>query len=206
MKTQNPIVLVDFDGVIHSYKSGWKGADVIPDPPVEGAIDFLLRHLPVPDALGMTPEYIGPEVQIYSARSSQKGGIKAMREWLIKNGVDEWYFRDDILKLPTTKPPAFVTLDDRCICFTGKFPTTEELKNFTSWQKKDVAGNPDFGATGEFPDGKKNSDDEGELRFGVAHDSREVIINFGKPIAWFSLPPYQARALAELIIKHADEI
>ena len=34
-------ILLDFDGVIHSYTSGWKGAGVIPDPPVPGAIDFL---------------------------------------------------------------------------------------------------------------------------------------------------------------------
>ena len=28
-----PILCLDFDGVVHSYTSGWKGADVIPDPP-----------------------------------------------------------------------------------------------------------------------------------------------------------------------------
>lgn len=138
----NPIICVDFDGVIHSYVSGWKGADVIPDPPVEGAIDWLVAHLPVPDALGMAPEYIGPEPVIYSARSGQRGGIKAMQEWLVKHGLDEWYIRDKILKFPKEKPPAFLTLDDRCICFSGRFPTTEEMVAFTSWQKKDVSGNP----------------------------------------------------------------
>ena len=51
-------ICVDFDGVIHSYTSGWKGIDVIPDPPVEGAIEALhiyCQHF---------------NVNIYSARSS----------------------------------------------------------------------------------------------------------------------------------------
>jgi len=40
-----PILLIDFDGVIHSYTSGWQGAGVISDPPVEGAFDFNCKLL-----------------------------------------------------------------------------------------------------------------------------------------------------------------
>jgi hypothetical protein len=202
----NPIICVDFDGVIHSYTSGWQGADVISDEPVDGAIDWLLSHLPVPDALGMAPEYVGPEPVIYSARSKQKGGIEAMKKWLIKHGVDEWYFRDDILKFPTQKPAAFLTIDDRAICFTGKFPTTAEMMAFVPWNKLDVSGAPVLGPTGKFPDGKMNSEDEGELRLGVSHDQDNVVIAFGKPTAWIGLPRETAIDFAKMIVEHAMQI
>ena len=42
-----PILCLDFDGVLHSYTSGWLGADVIPDPPVPGYAQFLLRAVEV---------------------------------------------------------------------------------------------------------------------------------------------------------------
>lgn len=61
-----------------------------------------------------------------------------MQNWLVKHGLDEWYFRDKILRFPKEKPAAFLTIDDRAICFTGKFPTSEEIMDFKTWQKKDV--------------------------------------------------------------------
>lgn len=197
---KNPIICVDFDGVIHSYASGWKGVDQIPDPPVPGAIDWLLAHLPVPEALGMASPYVGPEVVIYSSRSKERAGIAAMKEWLVRNGVDEWYFRDDILKFPTQKPAAFLTIDDRAICFDGRFPTSEEMLAFTPWNKRP------FGATGQFPDGKVSPEDEGELQLGIAHNQDHVILRFGKPVAWLELPPREARELAAALLGHAGEI
>lgn len=65
-----PILCLDFDGVLHSYTSGWQGADVIPDPPVPGAIEFLAeasKHF---------------RIAIFSSRSHQEGGISAMQLWL----------------------------------------------------------------------------------------------------------------------------
>ncbi len=35
-------LLIDFDGVVHSYISGWKGVGNIPDAPVEGIFRDLL--------------------------------------------------------------------------------------------------------------------------------------------------------------------
>ena len=35
------ILALDFDGVINSYSSGYTAEDVLPDPPVEGALEAL---------------------------------------------------------------------------------------------------------------------------------------------------------------------
>lgn len=130
------IICVDFDGVIHSYKSGWKGVDVIPDPPVDGAINWLRDHLPCPESICcMAPEYTGPIVQIYSSRSKSWKGRRAMKNWLVHYGLDRSYITEGILRFPVKKPSAYLTIDDRAICFDGKFPTTEQMMTFKPWNK-----------------------------------------------------------------------
>lgn len=132
----NPIICVDFDGVIHSYTSPWIAPHVIPDPPVAGAIEWLQAHLPVPDALGMAGPHEGPIVQIYSSRSKYWRGRRAMKRWLIQHGLPRQYIDDGILEFPTKKPAAFLTIDDRAICFNGTFPTTVEMLAFIPWNKR----------------------------------------------------------------------
>ncbi|MAF04943.1 MULTISPECIES: hypothetical protein [unclassified Herbaspirillum] len=133
----NPIICVDFDGVIHSYKSGWKGVSVIPDDPVPGAIEWIMEHLPCPDGIcAMAPEYKGPEVVIYSSRSKSWFGRRAMKKWLIKHGLPYQYITEGILKFPVKKPAAFLTIDDRAICFDGTFPNAQEMMSFKPWNKK----------------------------------------------------------------------
>jgi hypothetical protein len=124
-----PILCLDFDGVVHSYTSGWKGAANIPDPPVEGAFAFIL---------GALRDF---EVHIYSSRSHQAGGIKAMRDWLYEHGGGAYYESPDgpgleSVKFPNHKPSAMVTIDDRAIRFTGEWPSMDEIKNFKPWNKQ----------------------------------------------------------------------
>ncbi|MEM1155114.1 MAG: hypothetical protein AAGI44_13330 [Pseudomonadota bacterium] len=136
---RNPIICVDFDGVIHSYESGWKGVDVIPDPPVPGAIDWLRDHLPVPGSVcAMAPPYEGPVVQIYSSRSKSWRGRRAMKRWLIKHGLERGYITEGILKFPVKKPAAFLTIDDRAICFEGYFPNKDEMMAFKPWYRRGI--------------------------------------------------------------------
>ena len=126
-----PILCLDFDGVLHSYESGWKGADVIPDPPVPGAMEFLR------DAT----EYF--DLWIFSSRSHQLGGIDAMRVWLKEHlietfGVETACSLAAQIKMATDKPAAFLTIDDRTMQFTGVWPNPSDLLTFKPWNKSIV--------------------------------------------------------------------
>ena len=65
---------------------------------------------------------------------------------------------------------------------------------------------PKLGATGEFPYGKLNPDDEGQLRFAVAHKGNNLVIDFGKPVHWLGLPLKEAEEFIEILIKQINEI
>lgn len=133
-----PILCLDFDGVLHSYTSGWVEADFIPDPPVPGAMQFLydaIQHF---------------DVKVHSSRSHQKGGIRAMNTWVaywarkeLKNDDPDYKANAVINAIcmpqtawPINKPPAMVSIDDRALTFTGTWPSVDELKNFKPWNKK----------------------------------------------------------------------
>ncbi len=128
-----PILCLDFDGVIHSYTSGWKGPDVIPDEPVPGAIDFIISA---------ASKF---QVHIFSSRSMVAEGRLAMRSWLVhfmtvdpsfEYQIEQWVDRN--IEFPDSKPPAMVSIDDRCLTFTGEWPTLETLLNFKPWNRKDT--------------------------------------------------------------------
>ena len=123
-----PILCLDFDGVIHSYTSGWKGAAVIPDPPVDGAMKFIaeaVNHF---------------RIAIFSSRTNQKGGLSAMQSYmhiaLCGEHQGDGHTIFELLEWPTEKPAAFITIDDRAITFDGTWPSIESLKTFKPWNKR----------------------------------------------------------------------
>lgn len=118
------IISIDFDGCLSTYTSGWQGADVIPDPPVENAIQWL-------ESLCRDERF---DVQIYSSRNHQDGGIFAMSHWLLDWGFA--YYLLDRIGFPMIKPPAHLIIDDRAFCFRGEFPTLDEIANFKPWWKE----------------------------------------------------------------------
>ena len=117
-------ICVDFDGVIHSYMTPWEAADIIPDAPVKGAIEWL-------EYMILHEDYI---VSIYSSRSRQGGGINAMEDWLVKH-----FSHPDLvnhINFPNAKPPAHMYIDDRAFCFRGTFPSIQEIDSFKPWFDK----------------------------------------------------------------------
>jgi hypothetical protein len=111
-------VCVDFDGVIHSYVSGWQGPGVIPDPPVPGAIEWL-------NEIGT--RYV---VVILTTRAASPDGVRAVRRWLRERGHLDW----EGVAVTDRKPPAVLDVDDRAGRFEGAFPTQDEIRTFRPWR------------------------------------------------------------------------
>ena len=157
-----PILCLDFDGVIHGYQSGWRGAAVIPDPPVPGSGIYLLKAV---------QEF---RVAIFSSRSRSFFGRRAMKQyvrellwnaclddtteadraWAVTQGkpVDwiPWTAYDvkdqadhigRSILWPWFKPPALMTIDDRAMTFDGDWTHygAETIRSFKPWNKREGA-------------------------------------------------------------------
>lgn len=113
-------VCVDFDGVIHSYTTPWVAPEVIPDPPVPGAIEWLHEMS------------AGFRVVIHTTRARTAEGCLAIYKWLAENG-----YEGDGVEASYEKVPALIYIDDRAWRFTGSnFPSKEEIHAARPWNKR----------------------------------------------------------------------
>ena len=103
MRPKRPILCLDFDGVIHSYERGWQ----------DGRIYGTLTPGFVRWA-GFAAERF--TLVIYSSRSGSAEGVMAMERWLVEQGGATFAA---LFSFAAEKPPAFLTIDDRAICFRG---------------------------------------------------------------------------------------
>jgi hypothetical protein len=105
-------VCLDFDGVLHSYRSGWCGSEIIPDPPIHGTRESVAR---------LRQQY---RVVVLSARCHTEAGRRAVQAWLKKHDI----VVDEVCE---HKPPAHVYVDDRAVRFRGNWDNLlEEIREF----------------------------------------------------------------------------
>lgn len=118
-------IAVDFDGVIHSYTSRWFSAEVIPDPPVPGAIEWLNE---------ISHRF---NVIIFTTRGKTLEGREAVAAWLKLHGFSSAAGGAGC-EITAVKPPALIYLDDRAVRFDGQnFPTADQIhRELIPWNKK----------------------------------------------------------------------
>lgn len=117
---------IDFDGVIHSYEHGWKDGSIYGHI-VPGFEDW---------AHEVAKEF---DLVIYSSRSKTPSGRSAMKRWLHSHWKGPPIPK---FEYASTKPPAWLTIDDRCIRFQGRWEwiRLEVLKEFRPWNDKRQGG------------------------------------------------------------------
>jgi hypothetical protein len=128
---KRPTLCIDFDGVIHDYRHGWKDGVIYGDvtPGFFDWAEIAARQF---------------TLVVYSSRSKDPALAAAMREW-IEAKQQEWARAKRIVEVPmfsftAEKPAAFLTIDDRCMCFAGDWSAPELapdfLRAFEPWMNR----------------------------------------------------------------------
>lgn len=150
-------ICFDFDGVIHEYKTPWSGPRTISDGPVLGALQRLAEL--ITSGKYDVCIYSSRSNAIGGRRAMRRWLIRQLRdlakdctltpEWwrlliFANSFADPW--EDEVkwaaerlvskIGFPRRKPAAHLTIDDRAMCFTGTFPTDEEIAQFKPWNRR----------------------------------------------------------------------
>lgn len=106
-------ILIDLDGVLNEYGKEKFDENFIPEIKI-GAREFIQN----------VSEFA--ELYLFTSRN-----LILATKWLIKYDLDK-YFKD----VTNVKIPSFLYIDDRTICFRGKYKETlDEIKNFQVYWK-----------------------------------------------------------------------
>lgn len=113
---KDKIIALDFDGVLNQYQ-GWTEGAPIPEP-MPGAFEFL-QTLAVE---------CGARVIIFTCRA-----VSDVWKWLHHHQMVPF-----VSNVTNLKPPAYVYVDDRAICFRGNFESAlKQIHDFEPHWKKD---------------------------------------------------------------------
>ncbi len=126
MSEFKPTLAVDFDGVIHSYERGWQDG-VIYGEVVPGFFEWVAR---------VRHQF---KLVIYSSRSRDADLREAMRAWL-HSRIPYGHVDISDFEFAHEKPAAWLTIDDRCIRFDGKWDdpalTADAMLAFKPWMSR----------------------------------------------------------------------
>lgn len=84
-------------------------------------------------------------------------------------------------------------------------PTDDRVKRMEERMRR-AAREHGLGATGRHVEQPLGDHDEGELKVGITTEGNQVVINFGKKVAWVSMTPEQIREFAAVLVSRADQI
>lgn len=104
-ETMQRALCLDFDGVLHSYTSGWVGHDEVADGPVPGAVQAC--H-----------DLVEAGWRLYVLSSRER--LEPVAAWLAKHEFPP-------MMLTRTKPIAVAYIDDRAVRFEGDWPSIRKL-------------------------------------------------------------------------------
>lgn len=129
--THKPTIAIDFDGVVHGYSKGWMEGRLY-DPIVPGFFEW---------AEEAQKDF---KLVIHSSRCGTEYGRDLIRSW-IKAQLLGWQGTPIEFDVVEHKPPAWLTLDDRCIRFDGDWSAPElqpqALKNYKAWMNRSEGDN-----------------------------------------------------------------
>lgn len=116
MSSYKKLILIDLDGVLNEYgKEPYQENNI---PVMKNGADEFIKEL----------SQFG-DLYLFTSRN-----LMLSAKWLIDNKLDI-YFKD----ITNVKLPSYIYIDDRCICFKGKYnQTLDEIKNFEVYWKNDL--------------------------------------------------------------------
>lgn len=122
---RKPLICCDFDGVIYDHRRGWQNGEIYGNV-TPGFFDWLERA---------QQDF---RVVIYSSRSKSADGIAAMKAWIMRQAWNEHRDGGEVIRMlefAHEKPPAWLTIDDRAICFNGDWAEASpaKLRSFRPW-------------------------------------------------------------------------
>ena len=133
-------VVLDFDGVVHSYVTKnrpWNPL-FIPDPPMSGAFQAITDYQNQGLDVVLASARWTPENNTEGSWDAAQQAMRAAQAWFLDHGFPEHRLRRIRFWMDPGKPTGLLYIDDRGMRFEGTFPTPKEVCTFKPWKVEDA--------------------------------------------------------------------